>query len=355
MARASRTETNGITTDSRYVAVAMGLFAAVPVAVQYLTYRFGAESGTLWYDAEQHWLPIARRLANGKVLYLSAGWDNKTPLWHGLNYLSYLTGEYALVLLTLVGIANAAVAYLLWVWLRRAGYAHGGLIAGALYLSAVPLMNADIINVRSFSLVFLLLALLTVDGVKRGVYTAISVLFSQVAVVAIPVLLYDGIRRKNTVRWSAQYIISGLVIGAIPFVVVGLIWSPEAMIAGLKFSFLSAGEYVLDHRDVGNPFLFPLRWAKTLVTVGQTLAFVLVPAGVSVAYMTVSDWRWNWMTYTVATLLAGCFFVTVLLKALTYYWMPVVTFAAAMVGIGVERWVGESSRRTERNTETERE
>lgn len=219
----------------------------------------------------------------------------------------------------------------------------GGLIAGALYLAAIPLINGAIINVRSFSLVFLLLALLDDRPLRRGVYAAISVLFSQVAVVALPILLYDGIRRSGSrVGYAARYAVSGLGVGALPFLATAVVWSPDVMVAGLRASFLSAGDYIVHHQDTSNPFVNPVSWAARLVNNAQNLGFVLLPAALALGVRCIRR-RWGWDAELVAGVLAGLFFTTVLLKSLTYYWMPVVTFASVVVGAEIDRWFHSDS------------
>lgn len=70
-----------------------------------------------------------------------------------MNYAVYLTDHYAFGFLSLAGIANALAAYLFWHWLADYGYSKGGVIAGLLYFSTLPLINGHIINVRSFAMV----------------------------------------------------------------------------------------------------------------------------------------------------------------------------------------------------------
>lgn len=59
----------------------------IPVLVHYVA--AGPLGTGLAYDAGEVWLPIARQLSNGRVLYVTTIPDNKTPLFHGLTYLVY--------------------------------------------------------------------------------------------------------------------------------------------------------------------------------------------------------------------------------------------------------------------------
>jgi len=326
--------------DRCLVFVSLLAFASVHSVVRIAFYYAGWRG--FWYDAGEFWYPIAERLSEGAVLYAEA-YDNKTPLWHALNYLVYRTDHYALVFYALVGVANAAVGYLLYRWLSRNGYRRGGLVAAALYLAAVPLMNGDIVNVRSFSLAFLLAGVLEERPLRRGGYVAVAVLFSQVTAVAVPVLLLDGLRgAEANGRWGLWYVAAGAVTGAIPYLALAVVYDPQTMLTGIEATFLSGGEYILEHADYRNPFLYPHSWARGLVVDAQSLAFVLVPGAGTLASIHVSATQ-SWDRVTgLSAVLAVVFFATVLAKALTYYWMPVVVFAAALSGCGVERWLRRS-------------
>ncbi len=122
--------------EARRVVPLLLAVAVGQVWVRYLRLRFGFTE--FFFDAEKYWLPIAKLLSEGAVLYTDGVTDNKTPLWHALNYAVYLTDHYALVFLTLVGVANALTASLLWWWCRDAGYSKGGAIAAVSYLATMP-------------------------------------------------------------------------------------------------------------------------------------------------------------------------------------------------------------------------
>lgn len=312
--------------------------SALQILTRYLFIRLDTER--LFFDAAERWRPIAAQLADGKILYVTTLNDNKTPLWHGLNYLVHLTDYYIPVFFVLVGIANAAVAYLLWEWCQRHGHENAGVLAGVIYLSALPFIGGLYINVRSFSLAFLLAAILVDTPIRRGVYASISVLFSQVAVVALPILLYDGLRESESrVEWTAKYAVSGLFVGAIPFLATAAVWSPNAAIAGIQSAFLGAGEYITSHPDHSNPFLYPRKWATNLLSRALRLSYVLLPATAALAASAVhGTLREQWRPFTMSAALAGVFGITVVLKALGYYWMPVVAFAAPVGAIGLKQW-----------------
>lgn len=318
--------------------VLFSIVGVIPVLVHYVA--VGPLDMGLAYDAGQVWLPIARQLSEGKILYVTTRPDNKTPLFHGLNYLVYRTGQYALVFHLLVALANVAAASLLYVWLDRNGMRHAGVLAGFLFVAAVPFINADIINVRSFALVFLLLALLERRPVRRGVLTAVAVLFSQFVVFAIPVLLYDGLRATDDGRdWTALYVASGLGIGVLCFASLLVLWGPTAFVRGVDMTFLSITEYAVSHQDNHNPFLHPFLWLKNLVLVATELLFILVPAGLTVLRTALTDRTYAWNPFLLATFLSGSFLLTLFIKSLPYYWVFPTAFLAVLCAIGVVRWL----------------
>lgn len=335
---------------ARFVLLLFGIVGGIPVVVHYLA--AGPLGMGLSYDAGGVWLPIARQIADGKVLYVTTRPDNKTPLFHGLNYLVYRTGYYALVFHLLVALANVTTAFLLWVWLKRHGMRRAGVFAGFLFLAAIPLINGDIINVRSFALVFLLLAILDRDPVERGVLTGIGVLFSQFVVFALPVLLYDGLRASDAPRnWTTRFVISGLGTGVLCFASLLPLWGPTAVVHGIDMTFLSITEYAVTHQDNYNPFLNPFLWFKNLVRVATTLLFVLVPAGFAVLEATLTDYEHRWDPFGLAVLLSGAFLLTLLVKSLPYYWMFPTAFLAVVSAVGTVRWIDRSTSERVRRTD----
>lgn len=77
-----------------WVFVLYGGIAVVPMLIRYLGITIG--EAELYFDAGERWLPIARQLSEGHVLYRTTLFDNKTPLFHALNYAVYVTGNYVL-------------------------------------------------------------------------------------------------------------------------------------------------------------------------------------------------------------------------------------------------------------------
>lgn len=324
--------------DSRIVlACFFVVIGQVAMAVQYLLVRLSAR--TVHYDVKVKWLPIAEQLANGRVLYLTTTFDNKTPLWHALNFLVYRTGHYVVAFYLLVGLANAAIAYLLWEWLRREGKGKAGIVAGGSYLAASPVVLGTVINVRSFAMVLVLLALLTRRAAIRGAFTAVAVLFSQFSVLAIPVLLYDGWRRSGKqYDWACRYLVAGAATGVVAYLPLVLVWSPEAAVAGVKATFLEFNHCAFEKVDNFSPYNRPRMWAVHLLEVAQKLLVLLVGAAGAVAYRTLRS-GWTWDAFTKATVLAALFTATLLVKSLAYYWLPPVVFLSVLLGTGLTGWI----------------
>lgn len=328
----------GSSQSTSFVLLLFSAAAGVPVFVHYVAASLLGMG--LAYDAGQVWLPIARQLSEGEVLYVTTRPDNKTPLFHALNYAVYRTGYYTLVFFLLVGLANTVTAYLLWSWLGREDMHRAGVLAGFLFVAAIPLINGDIINVRSFALVFLLLAVLERTPVKRGIWTALGVLFSQFVVFVIPVLLYDGLRGADDWgRWTALFIASGLGVGVLCFSALLAVWGPTAFVRGIDMTFLSIAEYAVSHQDDYNPFLHPFLWLKNLVLVATNLLFVLVPAGGAILQALLVDRDYGWNPFGMGMLLSGSFLLTLFIKSLPYYWMFPTAFLTVIAAVGVVRWI----------------
>lgn len=262
--------------------------------------------------------------------------DNKPPLFYYLNQLVYASGYYAELFYAVIALANAAVAYLLFRWLERHGQFSAGVIAGGLYLAAMPLVNGTFINVRSLSMVFVMLAVLATRPGHRGVYLAAGTLISQYTVFAIPVLLWDGLARTDRRwRWGGVYIAAGLLTAAFLYLPLFLAWGEPAVVGGVREAFLSSGDYIVGHADQYNPYLHPFSWLENLAMKALELGFVLVPAAAAVAasYLGVVERR---QPFALAALLGGSFLVTLGIRSLFYYWIPVVAFCSVVAAIGVE-------------------
>jgi len=90
------------------VLLAAGLFGGLRRLARRST---GAVS--LHPDVRLVWYELAHAVASGTPLYTGVAVDNKPPLFELLNVGAYLTGEYVLTLVLLVGLANGLGAVFL--------------------------------------------------------------------------------------------------------------------------------------------------------------------------------------------------------------------------------------------------
>lgn len=316
---------------------ALSLLAGVSLFLHAGFYVGNVLLGDMYHDARDVWIPIAEEVAGGADLYVTAT-DNAPPVFMYLNSLVYATGYYAEVFYVLLAAGNTAVAVLLWRWLAREGRFRAGVLAGGLYLVSLPLVNGLVINVRSFSVPLVVLAVLTPVAWHRGLLLGAATLVMQFAAFAIPVLLFEGARRSESpARWTGVYVVSGLATGAVLLVPLYVVWGPAALVGGIEDSLLAAGGYTVSHGDQYNPFMYPLSWLENLVLKLYQLSFVLVPAGITAAAVATGriDRR---PPVTLALALAASFGVTLAIRSLFYYWIPVLTFASVLAAYGIDAW-----------------
>jgi hypothetical protein len=207
------------------------------------------------------WLPMAETVFNGGSLYLDQ-WDNKPPLFHFLNLIVYSTDAYVPTFFLLIGLANGVTAVLLWLFCQRFDQKTTGLIAAIIFLGTLPIVNGLQIDPRQFANVALFVALLTPGAVVSGVAIAVAGLFTQFAVLGIPVILTIAyLRDRLTIRWLVTFGFAGVAVVGLSFGVVSLVWSPSAAEAGFRSSFLSLSQYVGGYveRDIGL-FGNPIGW-----------------------------------------------------------------------------------------------
>lgn len=294
--------------------------------------------GELYYDAREYWLPNAQAIADGAVLYVTVH-DNKPPLFYYINQTVYSTGYYAEVFYLLIAVANALIAYSLFHWLSQHSRARAGILAGTLFIVSIPLIRSNQINVRSLSMLFVMLSVFTVSPSARGAYLAAGTLISQFTVFAIPALLWDGIRKSdNEISWAVKYCVSGLVTGGLLFLPLWIVWGPDAVVGGVMDSFYSVNQYMLDKMDRYNPVLNPVGYLEHLAQKSLQLGYILVP--------TVLTWiavRRRLIRplppIGLATALAVSFALSLGIRSLHYYWYPIVMFCAVVSGIGISQWL----------------
>lgn len=318
----------------RIVLVVISVLAFVQALFHYLRAIIGRPD--LFYDAAEVWQPAAEAVLNGEALYVGAAADNKPPMFEFLNVLVGATGEYILVFHVLVGLANAVTATLIYRWLARDGHATAGILAALLFISTLPVINGTIINVRSFALVFLFGALLVRGPVRRGVLIAIAALFSQFAVFAIPVLIYESVRNPatNSWQWSGRFLAAGLVTAVTAYAIVGLVWGGESLTNAIQMS-LFVGNYVTEKAPL-SLWLQPVESAQALGEVSIRIGYVLLPAAVMCVFMLLKRLR-STDTPTLAAFLSISFLATFLVKVHPYYWMFPIAFLAPLAALLIVR------------------
>jgi len=211
---------------------------ALQTSTRYLRIMFG---GAEWEpNFANVWRPLAEELHDGGSLYLNGMGDNKPPLFEMLNFALGEFPNYGLIFLLLTGMANGIVALLLWKLISTEYGDWYGLLAAGIWLLTLPHVNGTHINVRSFALVGLLSALLVDRALWRGIAIGVAGLFSQYAVLFVPILAWDSIRKldvKNRMRWLFSFGSGGAVTLVVSFGIVGLLWGPRAILAGLNWSY----------------------------------------------------------------------------------------------------------------------
>lgn len=315
--------------------VAVGLFAlALIQSVEQLA-RATIGRSDLFSDAANVWLPLAEHVAGGNALYVGAAVDNKPPLWQYLNLAVFETGHYVTVFYLLVGLANALAAWLLYRWVSEFARRETAAIAALLFIAALPAMNGTIINVRSFALVFLLLAVQTHRASAQGALIAAAGLFSQYAVFGIPALLWY---RHATGRLDARRFVAfcgaGLLTVAVSFLPL-LWWGIPSVVGGIEWSFFAAGSHILEN-DVLNPWLSPMDWAAKLAAVAESILYLLVPAALyGVRVVTGRSGSRSAIDVALVALVA-LYALSFGVKSLRYYWLLLLPFLAALAALEVE-------------------
>lgn len=216
------------------------------VSHRYFRLSYGWER--LSYDVRKVWGPAAQKVLNGSDLYADV-WDNKPPIWEFINILVELSGMYLPVFLILIALANFVTAVLLYQLLATKGQPRLGLFAAILYLSTIPVMHGTVVNPRQFANIGILLALVAPGAVISGLSIAAAGLITQYSALVIPVILWRRYLSSRTIwdLWYLKFFASGLALVAISFLLVAGIWGFDAMVAGLRYSFLSLSNHASNH------------------------------------------------------------------------------------------------------------
>lgn len=302
---------------------------------RYLRIQFG---GAEWEpNFANVWRPLGQELHSGASLYMAGMGDNKPAVFELLNFLLAGLPNHGLVFLLVTGVANGLVALLLW-RLISAEYGNwSGLATAGVWLLTLSHVNGTHINVRSFALVGILGALYinSERAIMRGGAIALAGLFSQYAILFIPVLAWDSIRELETERRVKRLISFGsggllMLIGA--YGVVGLIWSPRAALAGLYWSYglptgvtttgfaTEPGSYLTDPWILTNT----LQWGGRLLYIGGILSPLLLGAGIH-GMRIVNERQWSVYLSGGAIL-----FLPLFIRSYSAYWLLVLPFIISL-------------------------
>lgn len=314
---------------------------------RYLRIKYGHQRPHI--DVRCCWRPLAEAVLAGHLIYVRPAVDNKPPLFELLNVAVAATGNYLLVFLILVGLANALTAILLWRVCVQRGIPRIGEIAGLLFIATVPIAGGTVINVRSFAVAGILLSLSVLNPWGRGAAVAAAGLFSQHAVFAIPVLAYDRVReltREAAVRWLTAFTLAGLGVVAVAFSVIYAIWGRSSFYGALYWTFGAAVKYT------SNPVVPSLigdtqEWILALYYQTTKLFHLIVPATL-VSLLVVAERRSRQtvremdMLVTTALLLTGSMMIPLLVRAYRAYWLYPLPFLAFMAAVGYHRMLTDN-------------
>jgi hypothetical protein len=224
--------------------VSIGVFEAL---VRFLRITLGGASPHT--DVTTTWRPFATATLSGTPLYLADVADNKPPLFEYLNLVVGLTDNYLLVFLVVVGLVNGGIGYLLWRTHAERGHHTVGLGVGLVFILAVPLVSGHAVNVRTFMLAGVLLALRYRSAAASGVAIAGAGLMSQYAVFALPGIVFARLRRLPRTRWprwlSRFSLVAGITV-SLCYLSVYLLWGESSLLASVRWSVSSAERYVFD-------------------------------------------------------------------------------------------------------------
>ncbi len=302
-------------------------------------------------DVRCCWRPLANAVLAGKPIYIRPVVDNKPPLFELLNVTIASTGQYLLVFFVLLGVVNACSAILLWRICADRGAARVGLIAGVLFLTSVPATGGTVVNVRSFAIAGILLALWVEHPLARGAIVAAAGLFSQHAVFAVPALAYDRLRyldRDSSLQWLARFVAGGVGVLAVSFGFVYVVWGAQSFQGALYWSFGAAEKYTT------NPVVPSVigdthRWMEALYHGVIKHLFLIVPATIIVHLAATERGSNRVIRSTNAPLVTTTFLalsmsIPLLVRAYRAYWLYPLPFLALLASIGYQQFftVGRS-------------
>lgn len=323
-------------TDRVPVAVALFSIGLLEAIVRLLRIELGGVSPHS--DVTTTWRPFAKETLSGTPLYLADVADNKPPLFEYLNLAISVTDNYLAVFLGVVGLVNGAIAYLLWRTHAERGQHTLGVAVGLVFLSAVPLVRGHAVNVRTFMLAGVLLAIRCRSAITSGVAIAAAGLVSQYAVFALPGIAFDRLRRLPRTRWSGWSSQFAFVAGttvSLCYLSVYLIWGEASLLASVRWSVNSAERYVFDW----TPSLWngTTTWVRLHTQILGRLAVLLVLGAVGTLYTVRSsslDDQQQRLNER-AMLFLGLFSVPLFVRPFPTYWLYPLPWLATLSTTGL--------------------
>lgn len=322
-------------THTAFVALllAAGLFGAL-----HRLARLSTGEATLHPDVRLVWYDLARAVAGGTPLYTGAAVDNKPPLFELLNVGAYLTGEYVLTLVLLVGLANGLAAAFLWRAVAVRGYPRAGALGALLFLLALPLVDGTVINVRSLAIAGLLFALATRSPAARGVGVACAVLCSQHAVFVLPVVAYDGyVQAGRSHHWLLRFASTGLLVTTLVYGAVLAVWGWRSLVGAVGATLGTAVPYLLSYGP--SVFVSTGTWGRYTFRMHLQLAVVLALAlwGLGRALVAIRERAWAaWEAPHLLVALLVTSSLPLVVRPFVTYWLYPLPAIAVLAAFGAE-------------------
>jgi hypothetical protein len=304
---------------------------------QWAMITFGDTGQTRFFvDARDVWLPLAEGvLSDGAPLYGPDQWDNKPPLWQFVNIGVAALGPYYIIFYALIGVAHGIAAYLVSVWVRRAGYDRIGLVSALFFMSAVPLVFAARINPRPFAEIALFIAILTASrsGAVSGVSLSVATLFSQFSIFAAPIIAWravGGESRQRQFQWLIAFGSGGIAIAALSYGIVWFIWGTETLEYSIRYSIL----WIVGYESTSPALTSPITIIGGHAVHLTQIYFLVLPALVGIRGFYRDGWNWSDLR-GVCILFIVVLSIPLLIRPGGIYLYPPLPFVAVLATFGL--------------------
>lgn len=266
-----------------YLLMALVGFGIAQTIARYGQIQFGSTGLTQFFvDSRNVWKPLADSvLLDGNPLFTENNWDNKPPVWQFLNLLVASTGLYFITFHILIGIANGVSSYLIFKWCQSQDRTKIGLLAALLFIGALPAFQATRINPRPFAQVLILGILFYTGPVIKGLLLSLAALLTQFSIFAAPAIFWKSNNWKlnySSLRWTALFSISGIVMAVVSYGVVGLIWGTNTLFYAVEYTIISGSSYGRP------PYEAPLFWAGSHAGHIADLFIITIPLAGGILY-----------------------------------------------------------------------